>query len=103
MLGFDQVLRTSQVVVTGEGAFDATSLLGKVVGSVLADASESGVPALVIAGRAEQDASEVARASGARVVSLSERFGEDRARTDTTRCIEAAVAENLGPEGLAGT
>jgi len=103
MLGFDQVLRTSQVVVTGEGAFDATSLLGKVVGSVLADASESGVPALVIAGRAEQDASEVARASGARVVSLSERFGEDQARTDTARCIEAAVAENLGQAGLSGT
>ncbi len=45
LLGFADVLRTSRVVVTGEGAFDATSLLGKVVGSVLADAQESGVPA----------------------------------------------------------
>jgi glycerate 2-kinase len=102
LLGFDQVLRTSQVVVTGEGAFDATSLLGKVVGSVLADASESGVPALVIAGRVEQEASEVARAAGARVVSLSERFGEKRARADTERCIEESVAEHLGADGLTG-
>ena len=44
LLGFHPMLRTSQVVVTGEGAFDGTSLLGKVVGSVIADASESGVP-----------------------------------------------------------
>ena len=102
LLGFDQVLRTSQVVVTGEGAFDATSLLGKVVGSVLADAQKSGVPALVIAGRVEKDASEAARASGARVVSLSERFGEKRARTDTARCIEESVAEHLGAGGLSG-
>ena len=102
LLGFAEVLRTSQVVVTGEGAFDATSLLGKVVGSVLADASESGVPALVIAGRVERDASEVARASGARVVSLSERFGEERARADTVRCIELSVAEHLSAGGLSG-
>ena len=42
-------------MVTGEGALDATSLLGKVVGSVLRDASGHGVPVLVIAGRASPE------------------------------------------------
>jgi glycerate kinase len=95
LLGFEDLLRRSQMVVTGEGAFDATSLMGKVVGSVLRDASASGVAALVVAGRAEKDAVEAAVASGAHVVSLTERFGEERAMSDTARCIELAVSEHL--------
>jgi glycerate 2-kinase len=96
LLGLADLMRESRLVVTGEGALDATSLLGKVVGSVLRDASRLGVPVLVIAGRASPETAEEVRRSGAGVVSLTERFGEHRALTDTARCIEESVAEYVG-------
>ena len=102
LVGLSAVLRSSQMVMTGEGAFDATSLLGKVVGSVLDEATASGVPVVVIAGQVSPEADEAARAVGASVVSLTERFGPERAVGDTVRCIEEAVAECLGPIGTEG-
>ncbi len=95
LLGFGDALRASRVVVTGEGAFDDTSLLGKVVGSVLRDASSAGVPVVIIAGRVSAGAAASARGSGATVVSLTDRFGPERALGDTIRCIEEAVEECL--------
>jgi glycerate 2-kinase len=95
LVGLGDALDDSQLVVTGEGAFDATSLLGKVVGSVLRDATASGVAALVVAGQVTADAEASATASGATVVSLTERFGRERAMGDTAACIEQAVAECL--------
>ena len=95
LLGFRDLLRGSQLVVTGEGALDATSLLGKVVGSVLADASEDGVPVLVIAGRASPDTVVEVQRSGATVVALTDRFGADRAVADAAQCIEESVAGYL--------
>ncbi len=95
LLGFAALLGESDLVVTGEGALDATSLLGKVVGCVLRDAANAGVPVLVIAGRADGETTEEIEGSGARVVSLTERFGEDRAMADTARCIEESVAESV--------
>jgi hypothetical protein len=38
-------------------------------------------------------------ALGARVVSLSGRFGEERALSDVCACIETAVAEHLDATG----
>ncbi len=96
LLGFNGALASSQAVVTGEGAFDATSMLGKVVGSVLGDASAAGVPALVVAGRVSPEAASAAAGLGATVVSLIDRFGRERAMGDTVACIEAAVVEGLG-------
>ena len=96
LVGLGDALGESQLVVTGEGSFDATSLLGKVVGSVLRDASAAGVPAMVVAGQVTAEAAASATASGAAVVSLSERFGRERAMEDTSACIEQAVAECLG-------
>ena len=95
LLGFDEALRASRVVVTGEGAFDETSLLGKVVGSVLRAASSAGVPVVIIAGRTSDGAVASATGSGATVVSLTERFGRDRALGDTAGCIEEALVACL--------
>ena len=92
LLGFAEALGRSQLVVTGEGAFDDTSLLGKVVGSVLGDASAAGVPVLVVAGQVSAGAAEAASSAGATVVSLTEWFGPERALKDTERCIADAVA-----------
>ena len=59
------------------------------------DAAAAGVPSLVIAGRATDDAIEEAIGLGSTVVSLSRRFGEQRARSETAACIAAAMAEYL--------
>lgn len=98
LLGFAALLGESDLVVTGEGALDATSLLGKVVGCVLRDAAAEHVPVLVVAGRATSETVKEVERAGARVISLSERFGEDRAMGDTARCIEESVAEFVGRE-----
>jgi glycerate kinase len=51
--GFATRLGQVRLVVTGEGAFDATSLEGKLTGQVLAAAGRAGVPAALVAPRAE--------------------------------------------------
>jgi glycerate kinase len=50
-VGFDQELAAADLVITGEGAWDATSDLGKITRVVLDRARDAGVPALVISGR----------------------------------------------------
>ena len=51
IVGLDRQLNGADLVLTGEGRYDATSADGKVAGSVLAAAARAGVPA---AGRAGQ-------------------------------------------------
>ncbi len=75
-------------MVTGEGQLDATSWEGKVVGGVSAYAAATGVPVLVVAGRIHADL-----AGRTDAVSLLERFGVERAMSDTAACVEAVVAE----------
>ncbi|HEV3367777.1 MAG TPA: glycerate kinase [Acidimicrobiales bacterium] len=99
LVGFRDALERSSLVVTGEGGLDSSSFSGKVVGSVVRDAAELGVPSLVIAGRIASEAVGMAERLGSQVVSLSERFGEVVALTDTSRCIEVAVAEHLDALG----
>lgn len=52
-VGFDAALARAKVVVTGEGAFDAQSGMGKVVGEVIRRAVAGGVPVLLVAGTVE--------------------------------------------------
>jgi glycerate kinase len=49
--GLPAALTTADLAVTGEGAYDFTSLRGKVVAGVAAAATEEAVPCLVLAGR----------------------------------------------------
>ena len=51
-LGFAGALDEADLVITGEGAWDATSDLGKVTGEILLRASVAGVPALLVCARA---------------------------------------------------
>ncbi|PRY62676.1 glycerate kinase [Knoellia remsis] len=50
-VGFRDVLRGSDLVVTGEGSFDWQSLRGKVAAGVAEAALEAGLPSVVIAGQ----------------------------------------------------
>ncbi|HWE69018.1 MAG TPA: glycerate kinase [Acidimicrobiales bacterium] len=95
LVGLPDALGQADMVITGEGALDATSFTGKVVDGVLGDAAALGIRCLVIAGRATVEAVATARDYGAEVVSLLERFGEDRATRDTVACVEEAVTQIL--------
>jgi glycerate kinase len=80
----------ADLVVTGEGFLDAQSFEGKVIGGVAALAAEAGVPTVAIAGEIYDGAADRIDA-----VSLTARFGDERSRTDTVRCVEEVTAELL--------
>ena len=85
-------------VVTGEGFLDDESFNGKVVGGVCELAVAAEKPVLIVVGHVLDGLDGPGRLPlpvGARVevVSLVKRFGEDRARSHTARCIEDVVAD----------
>ena len=83
-VGFDGALAATDLVITGEGAWDATSGLGKVTAEVLLRARAANVPALLVCGRVTGDPP-----PGVRVVGGSGAWLEPE---DTARL----VAEALG-------
>lgn len=96
LVGMDAALTGADRVVTGEGALDGTSFLGKLVGGVVADARGRGIPTLVVAGQSTAGGEERARAAGCDVVSLTGEFGPKRARSDTAACIGEVTRVWLG-------
>jgi glycerate kinase len=80
---FDRCLGGADLVVTGEGTVDATSLRGKVVGGVLAAAALVGRPVAVIAGRVDARPPHTVA-----VMSLVEEVGEEAAIGDARRSLE---------------
>jgi glycerate kinase len=82
----------ADLVVTAEGFLDEQSFDGKVVGGVHELAAAEGVPVLAVVGEVLPG---VAVPEGLEVVSLVERFGDERARADTCACIEEVIAERL--------
>ena len=97
LVGLSAALSSSQMVMTGEGAFDATSLLGKVVGSVLGEATRVGD-----SGSGHRRPGDPRGRRGGpcrgRIGGVVDRAVRSRNGPvgDTTRCIEQAVAECLG-------
>ncbi len=97
LVGMDDALAEADRVLTGEGALDAGSLVGKVVGGVVGDARARGIPALVVVGRATSGAAARLERAGCTVTSLIERYGPVRALGDTVACVGEATASWLGP------
>ncbi len=58
--GLERALEGADFLITGEGRFDATSLRGKVVGSVAERAGAAGVDLAIVAGQADAAAAEAA-------------------------------------------
>jgi glycerate kinase len=87
-------LEGADLVVTAEGFLDAQSFEGKVVGGVAALAADAGVPVVAIAGEVFDDVGDRIEA-----VSLVQRFGEERARSDAIACIEEVAAGVLVERG----
>jgi glycerate kinase len=86
----------ADLVVTGEGKFDSTSMRGKVVSGVARIAQEHGVPVVVAAGQADVGAREAASHGIDEVWSVAELLGSvDAARAagqDGVRQLAAAIA-----------
>lgn len=93
-----ELIEQADLVLTGEGALDASSFEGKVVGGVAALAAEAGVAAVAVVG-AVGDGFCVDRRDGPfealDVIDLSERFGAERARSHTAEAITQSVGELL--------
>ena len=87
-VGLQERLAAADLVVTGEGLVDATSLTGKVVGRVLDRARAAGTEALVVAG-------DVAPGTSIGAVSLVARYGRERALAEARECLGELVASSL--------
>jgi glycerate kinase len=104
LVDLEGALRGAELVVTGEGSFDATSLEGKVVAGVLKMVSGR-APVLVVAGTVVGVSEAAARealglsAGAVEVVSLVDRFGRERALTETAALVGEVVAERLRRAG----
>lgn len=72
-VGLDDAVRSADLVVTGEGYLDATSFVGKVVGTVAACAHRHGIPMAVACGGADPEVS--GTRPGVAVVSLTDLAG----------------------------
>jgi glycerate kinase len=86
----------ADLVVTGEGRYDATSLRGKVVSGVARVAQEAGVPCIVAAGQSDVGAREATANGIDEVWSVADRLGSVdaaiRAGADGLRTLGAAMA-----------
>jgi glycerate 2-kinase len=92
LTGLDAALDGADLVITGEGSFDAQSLRGKLVSGVAEGARDRGLPCLVLAGRVTAGRREAAAAGVTGAHSLVEHLGG----------VERAMAEaGSGLTGLA--
>lgn len=78
-VGLDALIGGADLVVTGEGTFDVTSLGGKVVGGVAALAARHAVPCLVLAGQVALGRREAAAAGVDAAYAVADDVGLDAA------------------------
>jgi len=83
-VGLDELIESADLVITGEGFLDDESFDGKVVGGVAAMCAEFEVPCVAIVGEVVEPLPELPR--GLTVVSMVERFGEERSIADPIGC-----------------
>jgi glycerate kinase len=99
--GLPAALASADLVITGEGQFDATSRHGKVVGAVTAAAAAAGVPAAIAAGRIAAPLPD--GVPGVELVALA--GGPQAAMADPARWLEQAgalLAVGLSRSGQSG-
>ncbi|MGH7691860.1 MAG: glycerate kinase [Candidatus Dormibacteria bacterium] len=106
LVGLDGALDRSQLVITGEGRFDRTSLSGKVTGEVLRRAAARGLPCIVLSAGWEEAAARRARELGGVLVLTTSAPGRlPRSRAEALGQLRAASRQaclELGPLGRGG-
>jgi glycerate kinase len=97
LVGLDEVLRTADLAVTGEGSLDAQTLRGKAPHEVVARASAAGVPCVALAGRVRLDPAQL------RSVGFAAAHAMTEVEPDLERCVRepAAVLADLAAHALA--
>lgn len=100
LTGLDAAVGSATLVVTGEGRLDATSLAGKVVGSLLERVGGQR-PVLVVVGACAPELDPGLLGPGVTLVSLSERFGEAASFARPTELVTEVVGRHLAAQ--AGT
>lgn len=93
-VGFYDLIKTVDFVVTGEGFVDEQSFDGKVVGSVCDLAEEAGIPVATICGEVDDALPDDLRIR-AHAHSLTTLFGEDDAMTRPLQLIEEVATTVL--------
>ena len=78
------------LIITGEGTIDATSLSGKVVGGLIELGDEHGIPVAAIGGAVDDDVVDLL-AGRVDLVSLTDLVGEEAAFAEPRRHVEAAA------------
>lgn len=95
-LGLEEKLRAADVVVTGEGSFDATSLEGKGSGTLARKATELGKQVIILAGCIEDNLKLPAGMSARAVTPPGTPLAEALAATrDNLRLAAAAAAADI--------
>ena len=94
--GFDEAVRTADMVITGEGFLDATSFDGKVVGGVLDYCIDANVPVRAVVGDIDPSL-DTGMLGDMLVTSLVQMFGIGDAMEWPLRCIEDAARASLSP------
>ncbi len=93
-VGMVDALRSADLVLTGEGAFDYSSRSGKVVSGVANLAEQAGVPCVVLAGRVDLGAREMRTMGVESAYAMTSLVGEHASMTDPARSL-ATLAERV--------
>lgn len=97
-VGLEAAIEGADLVVTGEGRFDATSMRGKVVSGVAMRAQAAGVPCVVAAGQAQIGARDAAAHGIDEVWSVADQLGSAEAAleagADGVRRLGAVIARS---------
>ena len=91
-VGLADAVAGADLVVTGEGRYDATSLRAKVVGGVAALAAEHAVPCVVVAGQVDVGRREAAAAGVDDTYALADAVGLDAALADPAGALRQVAA-----------
>jgi glycerate 2-kinase len=95
-IGLEEAVRRADLVITGEGRLDESSLGGKTPVAVAALAAGHGVPCVAAVGRVALGTERLESIGMARVVSLVDEVGEEQALEDPAASIAAAIERLLG-------
>jgi glycerate kinase len=93
LVGLDEAIARSDLVITGEGRLDRTSTAGKVVGE-LARRCADGPPLWCLVGSVDESV-DARLLYNAQVVALADRFGTDLAMSDPLACFAVATREAI--------
>jgi glycerate kinase len=100
LVGFDEIVRAADLVVTGEGSLDQQTLHGKVPVGVAAASAQHGVPVVAVAGRCELGADRLTAAGIRRAYALSSLEADPAASMrDAARLLER-LATRIGRDWL---